>query len=1455
MRTKKSTLIKITLMVCLGQLAPVYGAAPTFTWTATAPASDLNGPSNWNPSGPPVSGDLAYFNSTLPGVDVNPFAVLPFNTGELNFLVSARPFQFTFADTSLNFGGLSMVGITGASRDPKITIYNNNSLLLNQLTLNGGVSDSFGSAQITVTNSAIDFSNSGVTQVQSSGPVALFDSGASLVVDNTATTTMNGIVYQLSDQATFNEIEALDFVTLSVTNTNACGDNTTGDMLGVSTGDQIFATNFRAHDSLNLSVTNSGQSGLNSNGNSAGVIVDSQVESIGLFTIGNNGTINVSNSGINNGSTNIVGQLGAQQFASGPFTSGDGLVLNVVNLGNNTVNASGTVSFVGTIPADQMAVYSFTTGDNSLLTFTNTGINNSIGANANFVGTCGDAAQFLVGTGPFLAGDNLQLVAINSGADGSNGPGGNFVGLANGQIACNSIFTTGDNAFIKLSNSGSINGSTGGSSQVAALNNGSQWDTSSGTFNAGDWLTFCVSNFGQNNDPGGNNSVASVIQNQAIFSSIAVGDGACFTFTNSGVNTQGSTSAVGGVGTQCDVNTLSAKDWFYLSASNQASDSSLGTTTNTVGGIGDQFISKSTIVKDNATFNLCNSASNTGSVNSSFIGNFSSQLSASSFIAGDGLTLTLSNTSNSTSGSGGNFVGNGSNSLNLGLFEAGDGASISISNTATQANGSNDFVGNLANIFFAGGRFIVGDDFSLSAANSGTQTGSGSTNFVGSASNLVRFNSSVTLGKDASINISNSGSYTGLNAASFVGSVNEQFYCAGPFSAEENLSLVVTNTAENPNFLPNVGAVMGQINFAGNAVFNDGTLIKAVNSGIVNANQMFFQQPFNVLGKVTFEAINTGTAFMGINVSNAVGGDIAIVLQDTTLFVDNSGIGVPFTLGSLTGDKNSTATSANFGFIFDTDFGVDSTFAGTLNISRLVKDGLGSQTLSGTTNATAVSLVNQGILNVTGIFNGDIETRGSGILTGDGTLNGTVYDSGIVLPDLILTVNNFITSGSGILQANVTAQDGNGLLNVQTNTTLNGGQVVVGTFDGTYRFYNPYTILVSGNAITGAFDSISALSPMIDPEITYFSNAIQVTLKQNISAAAFTHNQRAAASVLDATTDPTLAQSLLLSQLVDLSISEASRALDSLAGVEYANETFFNETINRQFIRRLYDPLRFIVACNPCYYPCGKNFNTWLEVGGDFTTLDRIHTLNGYQVTGGAHLRINRKLLIGGAVSYEGDTISYGHHSGWQTKHTGMGGLYGLFRDRCFYLLADVAYGNTQSSLRREAHIGSATHKTKSHPNQSQVTFYGESGIDIPIRDLKVQPFAGLEVNSYWRDHLTETGSDGFALHVHHRDRTAAYTRLGLHLTSCCNYPFRASLDVAWDYRCTELDNRSVNEFIGFNGDFDIIGKRIARNSFDYALTIEKDLTSRWSAYVETTGQIYNRATTFTVLGGLSVRW
>ena len=189
-------------------------------------------------------------------------------------------------------------------------------------------------------------------------------------------------------------------------------------------------------------------------------------------------------------------------------------------------------------------------------------------------------------------------------------------------------------------------------------------------------------------------------------------------------------------------------------------------------------------------------------------------------------------------------------------------------------------------------------------------------------------------------------------------------------------------------------------------------------------------------------------------------------------------------------------------------------------------------------------------------------------------------------------------------------------------------------------------------------------------------------------------------------------------------------------------------------------------------------------------------------------------------------------------------------------MLTDLAYGCAAGTMERKINIGSATYKAKSHPINSELTFYGEFGGDLNVRKLLIQPFVGASVDGSWMNDISESAASGWQMHIKGKDHCDVYSRAGFHLTSC-KMPkgFLISVDLSWDYRFTSSNREIVAELDKFAGEFEVYGTHLSRSSFEYGFTLLNQISPHWDIYVETTGEVWNRATTFTALAGLGFSW
>ena len=225
------------------------------------------------------------------------------------------------------------------------------------------------------------------------------------------------------------------------------------------------------------------------------------------------------------------------------------------------------------------------------------------------------------------------------------------------------------------------------------------------------------------------------------------------------------------------------------------------------------------------------------------------------------------------------------------------------------------------------------------------------------------------------------------------------------------------------------------------------------------------------------------------------------------------------------------------------------------------------------------------------------------------------------------------------------------------------------------------------------------------------------------------------------------------------------------------------------------------------------------------------------------------------ALSYE-NKRQQKNSLGSQSTNVWFGALYGLYRPRGCYVLADIAFGGSNTQLKRIITIGSITHKTHSKPKSFQTVLYGEAGFDIQSFGFLIQPFFGLEISTYHFSKTREKGTSGWNLIAESHNSGNVYSRLGVHLTTdplLCEVGI--SLDVSWNSQLTETHNHPRMNFENFDSDFSICGMDVNRNSIEYALTFTKYLCCNLEVYVEASGEAYLHANTFNALAGIKYVW
>jgi len=1242
--------------------------------------------------------------------------------------------------------------------------------------------------------------------------------------ENSTGTGHNNIGYCGGSQLSFGELfSANNNANITASNAGSILSDVVGidNQIGYVVSSQLVfssgGSSFFVGDSLSIISTNTGTDAGAGNHNTAGYVGASQLSFDASMNAGNDLNVTVLNSGTESSTgsgNNSVGYVSGNQMNAGNVVpAGKNAQITVSNIGSidGTGNANDSIGYV---TGSQFSIYSLYSGDSLSVIATNSGTDVGNG-NTNDVGYL-SVSQISVDSS-FTSGKALNLTATNSGSENSTGTGGNKIGYCGTgeQISIGGQFSITDHAAITVSNTGSILSDVVGTANWIGYVNSPQFygESGGGVFFAGDFLTMTATNSGTDEGTGNSNYAGYI-------------NGEQFAFNNN-VNMGNSLN---------------------VTISNSGTESSTGTGSNSVGYVNSTqfYVNDTFAVGDSASFMISNLGSIVGTGNSrDSIGyiNGSQFSSNNDFSSGDLLTLVATNN--------GTFQGT-EDSNNAGYI-FGDQIEVS-------------------------GNVYTGNDLNITISNSGIDSGSGHSNRTGYVTNAQFFtDSNFSAGANAAITVSNIGTYASSGTgSSSVGYVNGQLFFNGAFSTGANAFIQATNAGyTNGEGTSNqIGYVNGsQIYFNSNALFDNGSVILASNEGIgtITASQIYFSVGFSVTsGRATLLALNSSQGTIGnygIYVGDATGGgDVNIGLSNSSLYVSSTA--PSFIIGGLNGDSLSAAT-CNVPLIISTDSDVTGVFDGRLTCSStLTKIGAGRQTLSGSLSiTTGPVIVNDGTLIINGTLPVGLQVNSPGIVSGNATISGSLVNSGTVAPGNsigTLTPTTYTQNAGSYYDVEVNGAGSSDLIAATTSARINGGSVVVSSADGTYKFQSPYRI-ISAPTVTGTYSSVSAVSPMVVPSLSYSSTDIYLTLTADIAVAATTPNQLAVANQLNSIIGPNTLQNLLLSEIANLSLTEAASALDSVSGSQFTDQGVIAYGLNDQFLTRLYDGIRAYVTmdqkeCDSC---SGLNqYTVWGEIGGTtskFYGNNNAHTfiLNGWEATLGVQKSFLCDWLAGAAASFEQDQGNYHDRGGVSHHNTILGGVYALYRPSRFYIFADFAYGYSFNQLNRSVHIGGLTFTGKSHPNVSQFTFYGEIGGDFRVKALLIQPFIGVEAGSYWQKTTTENGVGGWALNVDSESAALATTKLGGHFTvgKLAGTLGSLSFDLSWNRQWTSNTYTVDEAFTNFGDTFTITGLSPFQNAFYYAVNWAKCMTHQWKIDLKVEGNVWSHAYQVDALGGLSYTW
>lgn len=838
---------------------------------------------------------------------------------------------------------------------------------------------------------------------------------------------------------------------------------------------------------------------------------------------------------------------------------------------------------------------------------------------------------------------------------------------------------------------------------------------------------------------------------------------------------------------------------------------------------------------------------------------------ASTFNLTSGSVLSMLNFSTGGAGTIINLTGgstfNADHSVTIGALTVTDTASIvQIGGTLTLGTAGNQIIGG-----------TVENSGSPGAIN---KVGSGTLTFTGTANLTYTGGTTVRGGTSTFINVlpPSSGGINLLNNSAVdleITSGSETY--SGPITGIGNL--LINETSGNNGTVVLTG-LTGIANYNGFTGVGNGTL------SIQNSTDTTLSGPIVVaLGAVIdFEqnAATTGSysnIFGGGSVTvNAIPGNTGTVILGG---INNYTGGTTVSKGILQGDTNSLQgfitdnATLNFKQLSSGTFNGVLAGSGVINLigSGTVLFNTDNNLFTGTTN------VLNGSLGLTNALGGNVIAQTAGVLFGTGTVLGnvTIDNGGSILPGStgtagILNVKGNYVQNSGStyqvqmqgIQASSIDVAGSAILNAGSTVNISGSSSGI-------LVDEPYTILTANGGLSGTFSSVTSSNSLLHPIVTYDGNHVFIEFQIQFFVVTATSNQRHVLQQLQAITNPTPQQEAILQQLILLPTAEAQKSLDQMSAQQYTNLLLTAEISNRQFIRRLYDPLRAIITSDPCTLKscsCDDRpiIDVWAEASGGASIFQGNKNARGvrigdYELTIGAQTMLTDSWILGTAASYEKDYINY-NIGGSSRSHLGLGAIYGLYRPEKYYILADLVGGYRNETMKRHINVGNIHLAAFGKPKIFHGTFYIEAGKDYFCNSMLIQPFVGFETGYYQHNRINECGASPLNVTVFSRSHYLSYSRLGVHLTTkTLPSDFSVNLDLAWQYRITSQGDNLREHFKGFGGPFEIVGLGVQRNSLEASMCIIQGLGCGWELFAEMYGQSWQRAFSYNFIGGIKKNW
>jgi autotransporter-associated beta strand protein len=511
--------------------------------------------------------------------------------------------------------------------------------------------------------------------------------------------------------------------------------------------------------------------------------------------------------------------------------------------------------------------------------------------------------------------------------------------------------------------------------------------------------------------------------------------------------------------------------------------------------------------------------------------------------------------------------------------------------------------------------------------------------------------------------------------------------------------------------------------------------------------------------------------------------------------------------GTLTGSDGTTLTLAGTGSTSLSIINVNGTDQFTIvgvseSSNPTTKIGEGTLALVGAIHSDTTT-VSEGQLAVLGsLTSKNITVTGNGILSGTGTINGDVNNSGMLSPGASIgtlhIVGSYVQAPQShyLNEINLTTSDKlsvDGNVTFYTNSTflLSPDPLVSPYITGTH-----YTIIEAKDGWTltviGEFDyPVTSSAPLITGFLYQKDNQIILVIGlKEISLAGIVGNSAAVARNLDvigSTANP--AVDGIFASILPLSEVELNSALNQMHPALYKGLAIVQENNAVQVRNAISQRLQVALNKSDCGAPREKQKKTHLWVAGIGNVLKQASTTSskspqvGYQsnssgFVSGVDYHFAENCYIGGLGAYTHSSMKWQNKQGQAEIDSGYTGLYLAAMGKLFYgNLSVMGAWSGYDAQRKIAFAGVNETASNSHRG-TQLTSHIDMGLNLTSKGFTIRPFDSLDLIVQRENAFTEQGADEYNLAVRKMHATMLRNELGVNLAaSYCFKGINASFD------------------------------------------------------------------------------